>query len=145
MPQRRQIRNQRGIKKLRKLGRKSRNRSKTGFSPGGAPGGGAQVLDFVGGPSGTRNLGPLIKSQIKGIAQVVDKRAIPSSLLVKHRLRSLPHLVSLCRFTPRSVSLSNTYLTPGATAEISANRINIIPQEDPPPRLTPGVGWVEMQ
>ena len=52
----------------------------------------------------------------EGIAQVVDKRAIPSSLLGKHRLRSLPHLVSLCRFMPRSVSLSNTYLTPVTTA-----------------------------
>jgi len=92
-----------------------RNRSKTGFSPGGDPGGRAQVLDFVGGPSGTRTLGPLIKSRIKGIAQVVDKRAIPLSLLHKHRLRSLPHLVPLCRSTPHSVSLFNTYLTPNSS------------------------------
>jgi len=73
------------------------------------------VLDFVGGPSGTRTLGPLIKSQIKGIAQVVDKRAIPSSLLPNHAVSSLPDFASLCRSASRFVALFNTYITLAVT------------------------------
>ena len=44
----------------------------------------------------------------EGIAQVVYKRAIPSSFLPNHAVGSLPDFASLCRFPPRSVCLFNT-------------------------------------
>ena len=49
-----------------------------------------------------------------GIVQVVDKWAIPLSFLPIHAVDSLPDLASLCRSTPRSVSLFNTLLTPAS-------------------------------
>ena len=52
----------------------------------------------------------------RGIAQVVDKRAIPSSFLPNHAVGSLPDFASLCRSTPRSVSLFNTLITPSSDA-----------------------------
>ncbi len=56
------------------------------------------------------------------MAQVIDKRAIPSSLLPNHAVGSLPDFASLCRSTPRSVSLHNTYVTPSSDAPLVCAR-----------------------
>ena len=50
----------------------------------------------------------------EGIAQVVDKRAIPSSFLPNHAVGSLPDFASLCRF-PHVLSV---FLTPNSSTEI---------------------------
>ena len=51
----------------------------------------------------------------EGVAQVVDKRAIPSSLLHNDAVGSLSDFVSLCRSASRFVALFNTYITPPVT------------------------------
>ncbi len=65
-----------------------------------------------GGPCRDRTCGPLIKSEQRGVAQVLDDLGNPLVILADRTLGRLAHSASLCRSPARFVGLSNTVLTP---------------------------------
>ena len=63
-------------------------------------------------PSRGRTYGPLIKSEARGVAQVIDSLGNPLVIGMRYAVAEYSQLVSTCRYSPGFAALPNTVLTP---------------------------------